>query len=81
MLDHVRHGTVRARLGQQHGLGGIEQLGALAHKLHAAQHDSLLRQALGELCQAEAVADEIGHSLNLGRHIIVRQDHCVTLGF
>ena len=80
-LDHVRHGAVRARLGQQHGLGGIEQLGALAHKLHAAQHDSLLRQTLGKLCQVEAVADVIGHSLHLGRHVIVRQDHRVTLGF
>ena len=80
-LDHVRHGAVRARLGQQHGLGGIEQLGALAHKLHAAQHNGLLRQALGELCQVEAVADEIGNGLDLGRHIVVRQDHRVTLGF
>ena len=80
-LDHVRHGTVRARLGQQHGLGGVEQLGALAHKLYAAQHDRLLRQALGEFCQVEAVADVIGNGLDLGRHIIVRQDHCVTLGF
>ena len=80
-LDHVRHGAVRARLGQQHGLGGVEQLGALAHKLHAAQHDGLLRQALGELCQVEAVADVIGNGLDLGRHIVVRQDHRVTLGF
>ena len=80
-LDHVSHGAVRARLGQQHGLGGVEQLGALAHKLHAAQHDGLLRQALGELCQVEAVADVIGHSLDLGRHVIVRQDHRVALGF
>ena len=80
-LDHVRHGAVRARLGQQHGLSGVEQFGALAHKLHAAQHDSLLRQALGELCQVEAVADVIGNGLDLRRHIIVRQDHRVTLGF
>ena len=80
-LDHVSHGTVRARLGQQHGLGGVEQLGALAHKLHAAQHDGLLRQALGELCQVEAVADVIGNGLDLGRHVIVCQDHRVTLGF
>ena len=71
-LDHVRHGAVRARLGQQHGLGGVEQLGALAHKLHAAQHDGLLRQALGELCQVEAIADVIGNGLDLGRHVIVR---------
>ena len=80
-LDHVRHGAVRARLGQQHGLVGVEQLGTLAHKLHAAQHDGLLRQALGELCQVEAVADVIGHGLDLGRHVIVRQDHRVALGF
>ena len=80
-LDHMSHGAVRARLGQQHGLGGVEQLGALAHKLHAAQHDGLLRQALGELSQVEAVADVIGHSLDLGRHVIVRQDHRVALGF
>ena len=71
-LDHVRHGTVRARLGQQHGLSGIEQLGALAHKLHATQHDGLLRQALGKLCQVKAVADVISHGLYLGRHVIVR---------
>ena len=71
-LDHVSHGAVRARLGHQHGLGGIEQLGALAHKLHAAQHDGLLRQAFGELCQVEAVADVISHGLHLGRHVIVR---------
>ena len=80
-LDHVRHGAVRARLGQQHGLGGVEQLGTLAHKLHAAQHDSLLRQALGEFCQVETVADVIGNGLDLGRHIVVRQDYRVTLGF
>lgn len=66
---------------QQHGLSGIEQLGALAHKLHAAQHDGLLRQAFGELCQVEAIADVIGNGLDLGRHVIVRQDHRVTLGF
>ena len=71
-LDHVRHGAVRARLGQQHGLGGAEQLGTLAHKLHAAQHDGLLRQALGKLCQVKAVADVISHGLYLGRHVIVR---------
>jgi len=80
-LDHMSHGAVRARLGQQHGLGGVEQLGALAHKLHAAQNDSLLRQALGKLSQVEAVADVIGNGLDLGRHIVVRQDHRVTLGF
>ena len=80
-LDHVRHGAVRTRLGQQHGLGGVEQLGALAHKLHAAQHDGLLRQAFGKLCQVKAVADVIGNGLDLGRHIVVRQDHRVTLGF
>ena len=80
-LDHVSHGAVRAWLGQQHGLSGIEQLGALAHKLHAAQHDGLLRQALGELCQVEAVADVIGYGLHLGCHIVVRQDHRITLGF
>ena len=80
-LDHVRHGAVRARLGQQHGLGGIEQLGALAHKLHAAQHNGLLRQALGELCQVEAVTDVVGHGLDLGRHVIMCQDHRVALGF
>ena len=80
-LDHMSHGAVRTRLGQQHGLGGIEQLGALAHKLHAAQHDGLLRQALGELCKVEAIADVIGNGLDLGRHIVVRQNHRVTLGF
>ena len=71
-LDHVSHGAVRARLGQQHGLGGVEQLGALAHKLHAAQHDGPLWQALGKLCQVEAIADVISHGLHLGRHVIVR---------
>ena len=71
-LDHVSHGAVRARLGQQHGLGGVEQLGALAHKLHAAQHDGPLWQALGELGQVEAIADVISHGLHLGRHVIVR---------
>ena len=71
-LDHVSHGAVRARLGQQHGLSGIEQLGALAHKLHAAQHDGPLWQALGELGQVEAIADVISHGLHLGRHVIVR---------
>ena len=80
-LDHVSHGAIRARLGQQHGLGGVEQLGTLAHKLHAAQHDGLLRQALGKLCQVEAVADVIGNSLDLGRHVIVCQDHRIALGF
>ena len=80
-LDHVSHGAVRARLGQQHGLSGIEQFGALAHKLHAAQHDGLLRQAFSELSQVEAVADVISHGLHLGRHVIVRQDHRVALDF
>ena len=78
-LDHVSHGAVRRGLGQQHGLGRIEQLGALAHKLHAAQHNGLLRQADGELGQVKRVAHVICRSLDLRRHVIVRQDHGVAI--
>ena len=79
-LDHVRHGAIGARLGQQHGLVGIEELGRLAHKLNAAQNDGLLRQGLCEFCQVERIAHVVGHGLDLGRHIIVGQNHGIVLG-
>ena len=71
LADHVRHRAVGGRLGEQHALGGVQQLGALAHELHAAEHDGLLRQVDGHARQGEGVAHVVGDGLDLGRHVVV----------
>ena len=79
LADHVRHRAVGGRLGEQHALGGVQQLDALAHELHAAEHDGLLRQVDGHARQGEGVAHVVGDGLDLGRHVVVGEDHGVLL--
>ena len=76
---HVGHGAVGRRLREQHGLGRVEQLGRLAHELHAAQHDGMLGQVHGEAGEGKGVAHVVGHGLDLGRHVVVGKDHGVVL--
>ena len=77
---HVRHGAVGRRLGEQHALVRVEQLGRLAHELDAGEHDGALRQVDGEARQGERVAHVVGEGLNLGWHVVVGEDHGVALG-
>ena len=77
----VGHRAVRGRLRQEHGLVQIEQLHALAHKLHACDDQRLLGQADRQLCQRKRVAHIIGDRLHLGRHVIMSQDDGVALAF
>lgn len=74
---HVRHGAVGRRLGEQHALVRVEQLGRLAHELDAGEHDGALRQVDGEARQGERVAHVVGEGLNLGWHVVVGEDHGV----
>ena len=78
-LDHVRHGTIRRGLGEEDVLVRVEELRALAHELDAREHDRALRQRLRELCQIERVAHVVRHRLDLGSHIVVREDHGISL--
>ena len=68
---HVRHGAVGRRLGEQHALVRVEQLGRLAHELDAGEHDGALRQVDGEARQGKRVAHVVGEGLNLGWHVVV----------
>ena len=79
-LDHVRHRAVRRRLGQEDRLVAIEQLRALPHELDTAQDDGPLGQGFREFCQVKRVAHVICDRLDLGLHIIVREDHRIALG-
>ena len=78
-LNHVRHGTIRRGLGKEDVLVRVEELCALAHELNAREHDRTLRQRLRELCQIERVAHVVRHCLDLGSHIVVREDHGISL--
>ena len=76
--DHVRHRAAGCRLGDEHRLGRVEDLGRFGHKPHAAEdnHVSLdFRRTTGEL---QRIAGEVGDVLHLPPRVVVGEDHGVA---
>ena len=79
-VDRLRERAAGAEVRDQHGLLGAEDRGGLGHEVNAAELDHLgigLRRLAGE---AERVADEVGHVLQLRQLIVVGEDDGVALG-
>ena len=47
--------------------------------MHTTEHDDVGARASGLATQAERVANEVGHVLDLGPLVVVRQNHGVLL--
>ena len=77
----VGQGTTCFQVGQQHFFRGVEDLGCFGHKMHTRKNDDIGIGLAGLLCQSEAVANIIGHILDIGFLVIVCQDHCILLLF
>src|SRR5262249_42922457 len=58
---------------------GIEDLRRLGHEVDAAEDDDLGLGARRLLGEGEAVADEVGHVLDLALLVVVREDDRVEL--
>lgn len=59
----------------------VEELGTLAHELHAAQHESSAAAATWQAWQGRTSRPRSpANGLDLGSHIIVRENHGVALG-
>ena len=68
-------------VGNQHLLGGIENLGGFSHKMHACKEDDV---GIGGGClprKGETVADKISDFLHLGTGVIMGQNDGVFLLF
>jgi hypothetical protein len=78
--DRVSQRAAGVRIGQQHGLPGREDRRRLGHEVHAAERDHVLGGRSGLDRQAERVADVMGHVLDLGQLVVVREDHRAALG-
>ena len=71
-------GTAGIAIWKNDPLGGIQDLGRLRHEVHPAEDDDVGR-GLGRLLgQAQGIAYEIGHILNLRHLVVVGQDHRVV---
>ena len=68
-----------SRSGSSTVLSGRQDRGGLGHEVDAAEGDHV-GVGVGRLArQAERVAHEVGHVLDLGHLVVVRQDHRVAL--
>ena len=75
----VRQRAARVQVGHQHLLLRAEDLGRLAHEMHAAHDEDAGLRLRRPLRQGEAVAHEVGDVLDLARLVVVRQDDGVLL--
>ena len=78
--DRVGQRAAGVEVGDQDALVGRQDRRGLGHEVDAAEHDHVgvgVRRLLGE---PERVADVVGHVLDLGQLVVVRQDHGVALG-
>ena len=75
----VRQRAARVQVGHQYLLVGAEDLGCLAHEMHAAHDEEAGLRLRRPLRQGEAVAHEVGDVLDLARLVVVRQDDGVLL--
>ncbi|OHT19235.1 hypothetical protein BHE75_01218 [Sphingomonas haloaromaticamans] len=64
---------------QDHRLFRAQYLGDLGHEAHAAEGDHIGAGVRRLAAQVQAVAHEIGQVLNIGRLVIMGQDHGVAL--
>ncbi len=71
----IGQGAARLQIRQQNRFVRAEDLGGLRHEVDPAEDDHLGVSAGGLAGELERVADEIGHVLDLGTLVIVRQDH------
>ena len=71
--------AARCKVGDQHGLFGIEQLCRLGHEVNAGEHDDVGIDLGGFAGEQQAVADDIGDAMkDLRRLVVVRQHHGVA---
>ena len=57
---HVRHGAIGGKFGKEHLFIGIEDLRALAHKLHAAEYEHVRLGFGGDFRQIKTVPHKVG---------------------
>ena len=78
--DRLGQRAARAQVGDQHGLGRVQQLRGLRHEVHAGQHDDVGLDVDGLTGQGEGVADDVGDAVeDLRGHVVVGEDHGVAL--
>ena len=78
--DRVGQRAAGVGVGQQDGLVRTQDRGRLGHEVHAAEGDHLGVGDGGALREAERVADVVGHLLDLGQLVVVREDDGAALG-
>jgi len=71
--------AARLNIGYQHLFVGTKNLGRLAHKVHAAQHNDVGIGLGRPLRQRQAVAHMVGYVLYFARLVIVRQHDRIFL--
>ena len=75
----VLEAAPRVHVGQDHGLLGREDLGGVGHELDPAKGDHVRVRRCRLAREFEAVAHEVGDVLDVGRLVIMREDHRVAL--
>ena len=79
-VDRLRERAAGTEVGDQHGLVGTEDRRSLGHEVDAAELDHLGVGGRRLPREAERVADEVGHVLELGELVVVGEDDRVALG-
>src|SRR6266581_2686616 len=76
-ICHVSHRATSGRIGQEHFLvWRAEDIGALSHEMHAAEHDIIrLRTRGGQLSELKGVASIIGILDNFVTLVMMSHDH------
>ena len=77
--DRVGQRAAGVGIGQQDGLVRAQDRGRLGHEVDAAEGDHRGAGVGGGAGEAERVAHEVGHVLDLGHLVVVGQDHRVPL--
>ena len=79
MIESAREHPA-AEVGDEHRLGGVEELGGLGHEVDAGQDDDVGIGLDGQLRQRQRVAREVGDAVeDLRRLVVVGQDDGVVL--
>src|SRR5512133_3170265 len=77
--DRGRERAARVEVWDQHGLVRRQDLRGLGHEVDATEDDCLRVRGGGLAGQTERIADEVGHVLDLGNLVVVREDDGVSL--
>ncbi len=77
----ICQGTAGFQVGQEYFFGWIHNLGGLSHKVYAGKHNDIGIGLSSFLGKAQAIADIIGHILNIRLLVIVRQQNRIFFFF